>query len=394
MKSTILKSAGTTILYVFLITLSMTANAGMGFCVDLRQINEKYFDESMGMIWHPTKKNWLVWEKKGHIHLLNSKNGISSLIADLSANLDKRGDGGLLGMAISPQYPSSPYIYITRTIFSEDSRILVLEKYILNNYDLAVSSKRELLRIAISGSDHTSGYIAFDNSGNLLMSVGDGRNEESIIPTDSTNPETPLGTLLRLDVSSDNDKALPTKNNPFLELSDGAPEVYAYGFKNPNRFSVDHLTGNIWLSDSGDKIGGEINFIKPKYFYGWDCQDGTRIISSKIECTAINLYADPVFEYSNRHGVQAVGGYVYRGDKNRNWYGRYFFADYGSGKIWASVPNGDSKFQRITLAYKGHIIPISFAEDHQKELYMIDYQGKIFEMQDRECRVPQRQLIR
>ncbi len=382
---------------IILSLFSFQALAGNGLCAEIEQINLQYFDESTGMIWHPTKKHWLVWEKKGNIHLLNSKSGNSSQVGELKTKLDTRGDGGLIAMAIHPKYPATPYIYITRTVFAENNRSLVLEKYVLDGYDIKYQSKRELLKVSMLGTQNTGGHIAFDSFNNLFLSLGDSRDQEDNTPASSVNSQTMLGSLLRLDVSTYDDKAVAAVNNPFTELLDGAKEVYAFGFKNPARFSIDSLTNELWLSDSGRQIAGEINFILPKHFYGWNCLDGRALrISKDNECVAASIFqkGEPVFEYSHKHGVQSIGGYVYRGKKNNAWYGRYFFADYGSGKIWSAIPSKNNRFNRVTLAYSGHIIPISFAVDGNKELYLIDYQGKIFSLQSRSCKTPQNPLRR
>lgn len=383
------------IITIFLTFTLLEARAGVGFCVNLKQINVDYFNESMGMIWYPKKEKWLVWEKTGNIYLLNPKHGMSAQVASLTKNIDVRGDGGLLSLAIHPSYPVKPFIFATRTILEENMRHLVLEKYILDGYDLIERSKTELLRVVLISNYNAGGFMSFDNSGSLLLSVGDGRNEKRTLTTDAANPETLLGSLLRLDVDTHQNKAVAARKNPFLENLGGTLENYAYGFKNPNRFSIDGLTGDIWLSDSGLKTAGEINFIRPGYFYGWNCRDGSTTISSRPECRDNLLESLPVFEYNTKYGIQAIGGYIYRGNKRKNWYGRYFFADYGTGQIWSTAPNKNKRFSALTLAYSGQQInPVSFAQDGKKELFLVDFQGRIFSMHDRKCHTSQQVLLK
>lgn len=382
---------------ILLILLSFQAQAGIGFCVNLKQINQQYFNESMGMIWHPTQEAWLVWEKTGNLHLLNPNNGSSRQIASLKKHIDTRGDGGLLGLALHPKYPQKPYLFITRTIFDKDTRILVLERYRFDDLSLQQSSKKVLLKTVLTGVENTAGFIVFDHLGRLFMSIGDGRNEGSNIASEAKNPESLMGSLLRLDIDTDDNNALAAPNNPFTQLPHRTLKTYAYGFKNPNRFSIDARTGDIWLSDVGIQTRGEINYIQAKRFYGWDCRDGSSetALAQTIDCANIAMEEKPVFEYQTHQGLQAIGGFVYRGKKNKHWRGRYFFADFGSGTIWNAVTQKNYNFLLVNKSFEGEQInPVAFAEDDNKELYLVEYQGRIFQMLARQCRVPQRSLIR
>lgn len=283
----------------------------LNYCVDASIVNRDSFTNPTNLIWHPTANTWIVSEKTGEIYTLSPRTGWKSLLTSLDDELIAQDHGGLLSTAFYPNYAKSPLLFVTRTIVREFGMLLVLEHYKMKGLSPDKNSRKELLRIVMPKNQNISGNIIFDNDGFLLMSIGDGGSQ-----SDAANPHTLLGTLLRLDVDTEK-SSLAANNNPFLDLLDGAPEVFAYAFRDPTSLSIDPFSKNIWLTDSSPHLAGEINQVKGKYFYGWDCQVGDQQNNNNSPiCTdELRLEGKPEFSYTDRTGYRIVGGIVYRGKK-------------------------------------------------------------------------------
>jgi glucose/arabinose dehydrogenase len=189
-----------------------------------------------------------------------------------------------------------------------------------------------------------------------------------------------LGKILRIDItqtSEGRNYSIP-KDNPFAgNLWGYSEEIYAYGFRNPWRFSFDTATGQLWVGDVGQDRIEEIDIVESGKNYGWNLMEGTVCYNPAIECNQTGLTL-PIFNYTHSLGNAIIGGYVYHGKVNTNLEGAYIYGDYGSGRIWALQLSGAS-LSNLQLVDSGLNIA-SFDIDQNGELYFSAYDGKIYKL--------------
>jgi glucose/arabinose dehydrogenase len=198
------------------------------------------------------------------------------------------------------------------------------------------------------------------------------------------NEGTLLGAMLRLDVdasSADANYAVPA-DNPFIN-SEGRNEIWATGVRNPWRFSFDRLTGDLFIADVGQNIWEEISFQPANSAggenYGWDILEGTHCFSDDT-CDDTGTVL-PIYDYEHENGRCSVtGGYIYRGQQFPTLSGNYFFGDYCTGEIWALIP-ADAESWPVQFLLDTDSSIASFGEDVNGELYVVDLQGGIYQIQ-------------
>ncbi|MBT3048362.1 MAG: PQQ-dependent sugar dehydrogenase, partial [Candidatus Thiodiazotropha sp. (ex Clathrolucina costata)] len=163
-------------------------------------------------------------------------------------------------------------------------------------------------------------------------------------------------------------------DNPFAS-GGGAAEIYAYGLRNPWRWSFDRQAGDLWLGDVGQNAYEEVDIIQPGGNYGWNLMEGNHCYPASADCDATGLTL-PVAEYDHTQGISITGGYVYRGSALPQLAGRYLYGDYGSGRIWGLADDGAGGYSAEELLDSDLNIA-SFAEDQSGELYVLDLGGSI-----------------
>lgn len=342
-----------------------------------------------------------VVEKGGRIRLLTTAAGAigATPFLDLSATISTDGERGLLGFATAPDFAASGTFYVYVTAPNGD---IELRRYrtTAGNRDVADPATADvLLRIAHPASNHNGGWIDFGPDGFLYLAVGDGGGGGD--PNNNgQNRGVLLGKILRIDVASDafpgdasRDYAIPA-GNPFATMG-GAPEIWAYGLRNPFRNGFDRVTGNLFIADVGQNSVEEVNLMRPGdggANFGWRVREGTR----PFQGTTTEMLTDPVLEYLHgsgpRQGQSITGGYVYRGSVEA-LAGHYFFADFVSGNIWSAPLNrlvpgttlGSDAFTIRTSEFapnQGTIgSPVSFGVDAAGNLYIVDIDGEIFRVE-------------
>ncbi|MBZ0090469.1 MAG: PQQ-dependent sugar dehydrogenase, partial [Thermoanaerobaculia bacterium] len=224
---------------------------------------------------------------------------------------------------------------------------------------------------------HNGGMIAFGPDGFLYHGSGDGGSAGD--PWDNARDRhSLLGKLLRLDVAAE-PYAIPA-DNPFAR-GGGAPEVWAFGLRNPWRFSFDRATGELWIGDVGQNAWEEVNVEDPKRGggrnYGWKTMEGLHCFSPRRGCDPAGLEL-PVHEYGHDAGCAVTGGYVYRGQALPELTGAYLFSDYCKGTLW-SLARGPQGQATVTVLLETRMLVSSFGEDEAGELYLCDHgNGAIF----------------
>lgn len=293
---------------------------------------------------------------------------------------DNHNEEGLLGLAFHPNFKENGYFYVNYT--SSDSETLV-SRFTVSSSDPTKAepgSELVLLRFDQPYGNHNGGQVAFGPDGYLYISTGDGGSGGDP-KGNGQNLNSLLGAILRIDV----DQASGSKNygipadNPFINRSMAMPEIYAYGLRNPWRMSFDPANGRLWAADVGQNAYEEVDIIEAGKNYGWNEMEGLHTYKSGKNSPE---YVAPVLEISQDTGDKSItGGYVYRGKSAPSLTGKYIFADYVSGRIYALSENSDGTFSNQTLMDTRLNIS-SFGLDQNNELFICAFDGKVYKLKE------------
>ncbi len=236
------------------------------------------------------------------------------------------------------------------------------------------SSEKVLLRVDQPYANHNGGQLAFGPDGFLYIGLGDGGSAGDPLGA-GQRLDTLLGKILRLDVDEGDPYAIPP-DNPLTGQADARPEIWAYGLRNPWRFSFDRATGEMWIGDVGQNQYEEID-LQPAGLgglnYGWNEMEGLHEYRSGYR-EGLTL---PVWEYDHAQGCSVTGGYVYRGQALPALRGVYLFGDYCSGTLWALARTSEGGWNGVALLATGLSIS-SFGEDEAGEVYVVDLGGSVY----------------
>ena len=345
-------------------------------------------DVRYGITWFgqvPASSNWfVVVQQTGKIWLLEVHDtGISkSLFADISQDVfNERGPNGLLGMAFHPRFRQNHKYYLKHQVFEQGQIVTtVVEREASPDFrtDSGKPSRR-LWKAVATTQDHTGGCIAFGPDRMLYIGMGDTGPQQDP-QGHGQDLTTPLGKMLRIDVDHIEPGlayAIPA-GNPFRARADALPEIWAYGLREPWRFSFDAVTGDLWAGDVGQDRIEEVDIIKVGENCGWNVYEGFEPFSNRYRRPEAN-YTPPVFAYRRKYGNCVVGGYVYRGDKQSSFYGVYICGDYTSRRIFGLKQNGRQLLAVRQIGVAPQSIA-SFAEDENLNLYVVGYEGMIYKL--------------
>lgn len=315
-----------------------------------------------------------VLEKAGRVVALAADGSNPQTFLDISDRVgSSSSEQGLLGLAFAPDFTASGRLYVYYTDKNGDT---VVARYAANADHSAADPASETILLAAPqpAANHNGGMVAFGPDGYLYAGLGDGGAANDRFGN-GQNLGTVLGTVIRIDVSGDG--AVAPADNPFVEQAGARPEIWAYGLRNPWRFSFDRLTGELWIADVGQNQWEEVN-VQPAGSaggenYGWPIMEGTHCFQADT-CQQDGLTL-PVAEYSHALGCSVTGGYVYRGAAQPALQGIYFYGDYCSGRIWGLV-QVDGQWQNVELLSSGVQIS-SFGETEDGEVLVIDYNGNL-----------------
>jgi len=318
-----------------------------------------------------------VVEQRGVIQTFenNINTETKSVFLDIVSRVSSGGEMGLLGLAFHPNFKNNGFFFVNYTRNSP-RRQTVIARFKVNGQAADPSSEAILLTFDQPYTNHNGGQIAFGADGFLYIATGDGGSSGD--PQNyAQNRASLLGKMLRIDVNSTTkgNYGIP-KDNPYTANTQGfSEEIYAYGLRNPWRFSFDSVTKDLWTGDVGQNKVEEINVIIKGGNYGWKVKEGNSCYSG--DCSQANLIA-PVWEYQQGNdGRSVTGGIVYRGKKFADLVGKYFCGDYISGKIWALTYDGKIVAKNDVIANVGAVS--AFGKDANGELYMLNYgSGKIY----------------
>ncbi len=331
---------------------------------------------------------------------------------------------GLLGLAFHPGFadPQSPgyqkiYTYKSQVnefpadftteplpagiVFDHQSVIAEWTVDSANPNIIDASTRREIMRIDEPQFNHNAGMLAFGPDGYLYISLGDGGAADDVGDGHGTtgngqNINTVHGSILRIDpldpmITTDSLDAVSTNssyrvpaNNPFVGV-DGVDEIYAYGFRNPWRFSFDPFTGDLIVGDVGQNAIEEIDVVWVGGNYGWNLKEGTYRFDSATGTVNDDLIGlpldliDPVAEYDHDDGITVIGGFVYRGSAIPELWGKYVFGDFSSGFFVADgrllyADLGTGLIQEFTIGVDDRNLGLyvkAFGQDAAGELYLL-----------------------
>jgi quinoprotein glucose dehydrogenase len=314
-------------------------------------------------------------------------------IEDQVVYRDSKNEEGLLGFAFHPKYKTNGHFFVYYTTADADLTSVVT-RFTVSKDDPGKAdpqSEVELLRVKQPYWNHNGGTLAFGPDGMLYVALGDGGNGGDP-HRNGQNLTTLLGSILRIDVDHQDDGknyAIP-KDNPFVgkTISVGrgkdkevavAPEIYAYGFRNVWRLSFDQKTGSLWAADVGQGLWEEINIVQSGGNYGWNMREAQHWFRPDGNDTQEGLI-DPIWEYHHDIGKSITGGSVYRGRRVPELVGKYVYADYVSGLLWALDYNAASGSVQGNYSITGKNQPImSFGEDQSGEIYFTTPFGQLFQ---------------
>ena len=326
-----------------------------------------------------------VVEQDGRIEVFANVDTISTskTFLDIASRVVSSGERGLLGLAFHPNYQSNGYFFV---YYSPNPGVETrLSRFQVSGDPDAADAGSEviLLDIAQQYSNHNGGQIAFGPDGYLYVGVGD--EGDSGDRNDNAQDLTTLhGSILRIDVDSQGmgNYGIPPTNPFAINIKNYRPEIFAYGLRNPWRFSFDDATGRLWVGDVGQNAWEEIDIVEIGGNYGWDCREAAHPFDParrSAVCDTVKGLIDPIWEYDQLSGDRSVtGGHVYRGNSVPVLAGVYVYADYMSGRVWGLNYNGTTVTSNVELFELSFTIS-SFGVDEAGELYLCGYDvGKIY----------------
>ena len=293
---------------------------------------------------------------------------------DMRKRVDWGGEKGLLGLCFHPRYAENGRFFINYTRAQRRQlQTVVAELRVSDDPDRAVDEEKELLVFDQPWANHNGGQVLFGPDGLLYIGVGDGGSGNDPLGS-GQDTKSLLGKLLRIDVDRQDEGrayAIPP-DNPFARAG-GRPEIYAWGMRNPWRFSWDRADPDrLFVGDIGQNLWEEVHLVAKGDNCGWNIMEGTHCFKPRKGCKQEGLNI-PICDYGRNEGQSVTGGFVYRGKKIPALQGLYVFCDYYPGELWG-LREKDGKWERLRLGRHEFLVS-SFGEDEEGELYLCDHQG-------------------
>jgi len=341
----------------------------------------------------------------GKIFIIKNNQTVNAPFLDISdrvhSSLLPGSEEGMLGLAFHPNYNINGYFFVNYV--NKNDSTIISRFSVSTDPNLAIKdSEKLILGLKQPFGNHNGGHIIFGpKDGMLYIGLGDGGKSGDPY-NNSQNKNSLLGSILRIDINNGDPYSIPT-DNPFFNQKNKKQEIFSYGLRNPWRFSFDRKTNDIIIGDVGQNLWEEINWNTWEETrggnFGWRTMEGNHCFNPEEFCDTTDLIL-PIHEYPNNAaymkiligmddkeatGCSVTGGYVYRGNNNKNLWGSYVFGDYCTGRIW-SFRRKDGKpvaFKNLRKELKKHSteLPLfisSFGEDNSGELYVVDYLGSIY----------------
>lgn len=281
---------------------------------------------------------------------------------------------GLLGFAFHPDYATNRKYYVSYCPPSPDASYIDERTADATGLKDSGADPHRVLSLDQPFSQrHKGGTIAFGPDKYLYAGFGDGGDDKNAEKRDNL-----YGKILRLDVSADSGYKIPS-DNPFVGVNDTVKgEIWAYGLRNPWKWSFDSETGELWVGDVGESTKEEIDLVKKGENMGWRNLEGKDCIYGAQACAMGQI--PPVVDFGRTDAQTIIGGYVYRGLKTSPFYGAYIFGDYKTQLIWALLATKDRTVQEMAVIARPFQGPYSFAMDSDGTIYMVGSGGTIYQL--------------
>ena len=322
-----------------------------------------------------------VTEQKGQLRVIRNGKLMEAPLLDMASKMVKVNDGyeerGLLEVTLHPDFKSNRKFFVFYSAPSTQkgsNHKGVLAEYQLptGSGQVSPNSGRIILTIEEPDGNHNGGCVKFGPDGYLYVGFGDGggQGDKHGEIGNGQKMDTWLGKILRIDVNTNSGYSVP-KDNPFVGKKGVKPEIWAYGFRNPYRFSFDKASGQLFAGDVGQDTWEEVDIIKKGANYGWRLMEGTHCYNPADNCDTTGITM-PITEYSHKTGISVIGGYVYNGQQVPALKGKYIFADW-VGKVFYLQQNGTA-WTRGNISLKN--VPenkrvTGFGQDPEGEVYML-----------------------
>jgi glucose/arabinose dehydrogenase len=327
----------------------------------------------------PGDSRFFIVEQRGTVRILQNGALLPGNFLDLQSVVNFDGqEQGLLGIAFHPNYATNHKFYVNYTMDEGDRESIISEFQTMasdpNTAD--PNSERVLLVVNQPFPNHKGGQLVFGPDGFLYIGFGDGGSGGDPMGN-GQNTSTFLGKMLRISVdppfATGKEYGIPA-DNPFV-AGGGLPEIYAYGLRNPWRFSFEPVTNRLFVADVGQDSWEEIDILQKGGNFGWNVMEGTHCYPpGTASCDMTNKIL-PIFEYPHTDGIAVIGGYIYKGAAIPSLANKYIFADL-TGKVWSLTEAPANTWTRGNLLDTG-LTFTSFGKDASGELYLVDYNGLI-----------------
>ncbi|HYM61565.1 MAG TPA: PQQ-dependent sugar dehydrogenase [Thermoanaerobaculia bacterium] len=321
--------------------------------------------------------------QQGQVMIWNGTSILPTPFLDVRNRVSCCGERGLLSIAFHPQFKTNGYFFADYTDVQGNtvvSRFSVMPSD-PNRADAA--SELKILQIAQPYPNHNGGQLQFGPDGFLYIGMGDGGSGGD--PENRAQDlSTMLGKILRIDVDHGSPYSVPF-SNPYAGHPGARGEIWAYGLRNPWRFSFDRVTGDLWIGDVGQNLYEEVD-LQPFSStggenYGWRRMEGLHCYNPPSNCNNGGITL-PIIEYTHDDkNCSITGGYRYRGAVSALMYGLYFYADYCTGRIWAASAQSDGTWKATELLHTSVQIT-TFGEDVNGELYLGGGNGVFYALID------------
>nr|WP_295873601.1 PQQ-dependent sugar dehydrogenase [uncultured Chitinophaga sp.] len=352
----------------------------------LQLVTDKFISPVNMAVPHDGTGRLFFCQKEGKVWIVDRKgNQLQEPFLDVSGDMVKVNpaydERGLLGMAFHPDFKKNRKFYVyysapvpnpVKRVLDHKSRLVEFTVSATNPNIADPASKRVLMEVNQPESNHNGGQLAFGRDGYLYIGLGDGGGGGDKHGANGNGQDlgTVLGKILRIDVNGTPYKV--PADNPFVKTAGAKPEIWAYGLRNPWRFSFDRSTGQLFAGDVGQAKYEEVDIITKGGNYGWRIMEGYHEFNVPAGADG-NKLLPPIHEYDHDLGISITGGYVYRGSAIPSLKGLYIFGDY-NGKAFVLAQKGN-KWERADLELSGRPADnpfiLSWGEDEQGEIYML-----------------------
>jgi glucose/arabinose dehydrogenase len=359
---------------IFLLLMSIGWTATNAQTISL-QTYASGFSSPVG-IEHPVNDSrFFIVEQGGKIKIITGQNTVlPTPFLNLTGIVSTGSENGLLGLAFHPNYATNGLFYVN---YTQGGNTVIARYSVSDDPNIANPTRTVLMTISQPFGNHNGGCIKFGPDGYLYIGMGDGGsggdpfNYSQNLTVDTANPtRVYLGKMLRIDVDTIAgllNYGFPS-TNPFVNEA-GKEEIWAYGLRNPWRFSFNRLNGDLWIADVGQGNIEEIDKVQSPLptalNFGWNCYEGNTVFTASGDCPSLANTVAPISQYTHAIGCSISGGYLYTGSAYPNFQNKYFFSDYCANKIGYI---SDSATITWSSLFSGNFV--AFGEDTQGELYV------------------------